>query len=167
MSASGQLGLTLRRRGPDGRVRYVRAPAIPEDEVHAAIARLLDAVLDPARTWHTTVPAGADEMRPQAAARLVRLGYRAGCPDILLWWPGGAGAGEIKTARGQLSKTRLVRTPRGRPRLRVGQEETHAMLKAAGVRVAVWRSVDDALGSLRDWGVPMRIVPAALNAERA
>ena len=128
---------------------------------------MLDALLVPGLTCWTTMPAGGYELRPTAAARLARLGYRPGMPDVLLWWrtrpaPAGvpgAGAIELKTTAGRLTKTRVVRTGRGDVRVVAGQVETHARLRGAGVEVAVCRSVDGVLAALREWGVPMRGAP--------
>ncbi len=161
---SEQLGLTLRRRDGRGRQRYVRSRAVPENDLHAGTAKLLAAVLDPVCTYWTTVPAGGYDLAPQAAVRLARLGYKSGTPDVLLWWAigvgeCGAGAIELKSANGRLTKTRVVHTRRG-SRVVVGQTDRHLELRAAGVHVAVCRSHAEVLAALAQWHVPLRATSA-------
>jgi hypothetical protein len=63
---------------------------------------------------------------------------------------------ELKTLDGVLSTTREVRTRRGSLRVVEGQAETFPRLEAAGMRIAVCRTVEEVLGSLAGWGLPLR-----------
>jgi VRR-NUC domain len=109
----------------------------PEQVLHLAVMRHVEARLARgAIVWHT----------PNAAKRgLVegsvfrRLGTRPGIPDLLALRSGGPLCGlELKSARGRLSPA---------------QKETIAALKAAGARVEVANTFDDALDHLERWGI--------------
>jgi hypothetical protein len=130
------------------------APAFAEDDLHAAVANVLDRLLLPPATW-TTFPAGNVELTGQAAAKLARLGLKRGWPDVLVLH-GSLHGIELKNRDGKLSRTRTVRTRRGSLRLVEGQQETFPRLEAAGMKIAVCRSIDDVLLALRGWNVPMR-----------
>ncbi|MGA9874535.1 MAG: hypothetical protein WBQ21_01875 [Solirubrobacteraceae bacterium] len=128
----------------------------PEDELHEAVARALDILVMPPAEW-TTFPAGHAKLPPAVAAKLARLGLKRGIPDILVWHDGRSCGIELKRPGGVLSKTRMVRTKRrGALRLVEGQADVFPRLVAAGMRIAVCRSVDEVLAALRGWGVPLR-----------
>lgn len=127
-----------------------------EDCLHEAVANALDILLLPPTQW-TTMPAGGYELTAAAAARLVRLGLKASWPDVQIVHEGRFHGIELKTRTGRLSRTRQVPTRWGGTREIVGQVERHAMLEAAGARVAVCRTVDDVLAQLAAWGIPTRI----------
>ena len=130
------------------------SPVAAEDELHAATARALDTLLLPPAMW-TTFPAGNVPLPPQYAAKLSRLGLKRGWPDVLLVHRGIYGI-ELKRPGGVLSKTRVGRTSRGALRVLVGQEDVFPCLEAAGMRIAVCRSVPEVLAQLQAWGVPLR-----------
>lgn len=130
-------------------------PAPAEDELHAAVARSLDLLLLPPATW-TTFPAGNVQLIGQAAAKLARLGLKRGWPDILVLH-GVLHGIELKRDGGTLSRTRSVRTRRGSLRIVEGQRDTFPRLAAAGMRLAICRSLDDVLAALIGWGVPLRV----------
>lgn len=132
------------------------APEPDEDALHCSVADALNKLLLPPAQW-THFPAGGYGLSAPAAARLYRLGLRSGWPDLLVVHEGRLFGIELKTATGRLSKTRVVRTRSGAARVRVGQAEMLAGLERAGVRIAVCRSVEDVLATLRAWGVPLRL----------
>jgi hypothetical protein len=131
------------------------APVVPEDELHVAVAELLDFALLPPAMW-TCFPAGNVPLPPEYAAKLARMGLHSGWPDFLLVHRGVFGI-ELKTANGVLSRTRMVRTRRGGLREIPGQATVFPKLVAAGMCIAVCRSLDEVLGALRDWQVPLRV----------
>jgi len=133
----------------------LRAPDMDEDTLHACVKDALDTLLIPPAEW-TTMPAGGYGLSAAAAGRLARLGLKRGWPDLILVHAARVYGIELKTRTGRLSKTRIVRTRRGGPRVLVGQEEMHPRLEAAGMPIAVCRSLDDVLLALRKWRVPLR-----------
>jgi hypothetical protein len=131
------------------------APEPLEVDIHAGCADALDRLLMPPAFWFT-YPAGVVQLSPQQAARYSRLGLKRGLPDIFILHDGAWGV-ELKRRGGTLSKTRVVRTRRGSPRILAGQEEVFPLLLAAGVQgIAVCRSVDEMLATLHRWGIPLR-----------
>jgi hypothetical protein len=96
-------------------------------------------------------------LSPAQHAKFVRMGLKRGMPDIFMFHRGLWGI-EIKRRGGRLSKTRLVRTRRGSPRLLVGQEETFpALISSGGFRdIVIVTSVDEMLAQLTAWGVSLR-----------
>jgi hypothetical protein len=68
---------------------------------------------------------------------------------------------ELKRHGGRLSTTRIIRTRNGSARLVEGQREMHPKLEAAGMSIAVCRSVDEVLTALAGWQVPLRVRVAA------
>lgn len=131
-------------------------PEPKERDIHEAVANALDALLLPPAFWFT-YPAGASILSPQQAARHIRIGLKRGLPDVWIMFDG-VWLIELKRPGGQLSKTRIVRTRRGAPRVLEGQVEVFAKLCATGaVRdLAVCYSVDDVLDRLDDWKIPVR-----------
>ncbi len=132
----------------------LRAPVVAEDDLHVSVAEALDRLLLPPAQW-TTFPAGSVPLPPQFAAKLSRLGLKRGWPDVLIVHRDVMGI-ELKRDGGRLSKTRIVRTRRGAPRILDGQADTFPRLVAAGMRIAVCHSVDEVLTALRGWNVPIR-----------
>jgi hypothetical protein len=132
------------------------APVPAEREIHEAVASALDLLLLPPAMW-CCYPAGASVLSPQQQARHSRVGLKRGLPDIWvlhgrLWLI------ELKRRGGRLSKTRIVRTKRGAPRVLVGQVEVFPQLLATGAvgGIAVCTSVLEVLEQLCQWGVPVR-----------
>jgi len=134
---------------------YLAAPEPDEDQLHEGVARALDLLLLPPAFW-MHYPAGGYGLSKAAAARLYRLGLKPGVPDILILYFGVFGI-ELKAGDGRLSRTRIVHHARsGRPRVVMGQEEMHVLLRRAGAKIAVCRSVDSVLERLRIWNIPTR-----------
>lgn len=165
--AMQQLGLTLRRMTPDGTRRYTRSdrPLAAEHEMQASWVGPLSALIAPPGRasphgvvwWSVDI---ADARNAVVGALRKRRGVISAIPDMVFHWPqGNVGYIEAKTATGALSRSGVVRRKRGgNVRLLdvLGQDELHANLDAAGVRVAVARSFEELLDTLRGWGVPMR-----------
>jgi hypothetical protein len=124
------------------------APGALEDDLHA-VAQALDVLLLPPAQW-TTFSAG-HELTGQAAAKLARLGLKRSWPDILVLH-----GIELKRVGGTLSRTRTVRTRRGRLRIVEGQRDAFPRLEAAGMRLATCDSVDAVMAQLTAQGVPLR-----------
>ena len=63
-----------------------------------------------------------------------------------------------KRRGGKLSKTRIVRTQRGSPRILEGQVDTFPKLLASGAvnGIAVCYTVDEMLDALDQWQIPHR-----------
>jgi hypothetical protein len=109
----------------------------------------------PPAVWFT-YPAGAAQLSPPQMAAYSRVGLRRGFPDIMLVHAARIFGVELKTRRGVLSKTKVVRTASGAPRMLIGQVERFAELEAAGMRIAVCRSVDEVIAQITQWGIPVR-----------
>jgi hypothetical protein len=127
----------------------------PEDALHESVADALDVLVLPPAVW-TTFPAGNVPLEPRYAAKLARLGLKRGWPDILVLHQTLFGV-ELKRAGGALSRTRMVRARSGGLRVLEGQADVFPRLIAAGMRIAVCRSVDEVVAALRGWGVPLRV----------
>lgn len=130
------------------------APVVPETSLHEAVAKALDLLLLPPACW-TTFPAGSVPLPPEYAAKLHRMGLQRGWPDVLVVHQGIIGI-ELKRVDGVLSRTRTVRTRRGSLRVLEGQQDVFPKLQAAGMRIAVCRSVDEVLAALAGFDVPLR-----------
>jgi hypothetical protein len=133
---------------------------LPDDpleiDIHEQVARVLDRVLAPPAMW-CCYPAGGTELSKPQSARLIRMGLKRGLPDIFLFYNGLWGI-ELKRHGGRLSKTRIVRTKRGAPRVLAGQVEVFAaLIRSGGFReIAVAHNVEEVLAQLDAWGVPLR-----------
>jgi hypothetical protein len=130
------------------------SPVTPEADLHIAVARALNVLLLPPTMWCTYV-AGHDELTAATAERHARVGVKPGWPDILVVHRAVYGL-ELKHEDGDLTVTREVRTRRGALRIIPGQAETFPKLEAAGMQIAIARSVGEALAALEGWGVSLR-----------
>jgi hypothetical protein len=131
------------------------APVPVERDIHEACAQALDRLLLPPAFWWT-YPAGATQLSPQQQARYSRIGLKRGLPDLWILHQEIYGI-ELKRRGGSLSKTRIVRTRRGSPRILAGQEDVFPQLLAAGMReIAICHSVDEMLLTLQRWQIPLR-----------
>jgi hypothetical protein len=131
------------------------SPIQPEADLHIAVVQALRIFLLPPTMWCTYV-AGHGKLTAEVAERQARIGVKPGWPDIFVVAPQGIFGIELKTIDGELSTTREVRTRRGGLRVVEGQAETFSRLEAAGMRIAVCRTVEEVLGALEGWGVPLR-----------
>lgn len=111
----------------------------PETALHISIANFLTVALPPEIVW-TTFPAGGGGK--ERGRILKAMGLKAGFPDLLfVREPARLYVIEAKTKDGVLSKE---------------QKDMHRDLRAAGVEVAVCRSVEDVELQLRAWDFPLR-----------
>jgi hypothetical protein len=148
---SGQPSLPL-----NGAAFRLRPPPPPfEDELQEAVAKSLTFLLLPPAVWFA-MPVGHLKLTPAQAARLTRIGVRRGLPDIMLIYNAKPYGIELKRGSASLSVTRTVRTKRGGLRVLEGQQDVFPRLAAAGMQIAVCRSVDQVLYAIRRWGIPLR-----------
>jgi hypothetical protein len=134
------------------------APEPPERELQEAVCAALDVLLLPPVFWFSAA-IGACQLTAQQAAALSRAGVKRGLPDLFVIGPGGRLYGlELKRQRkGYLSKTKIVRTARGGPRILIGQVDRFRELEAAGMEpIGICRSVDEAIAQIARWGIPTR-----------
>jgi hypothetical protein len=127
-----------------------------ELDIHQTCAQALDRLLLPPAVW-ACYPAGIIKLTGAQMARYAALGLKRGWPDLLIGFDGVWGI-ELKRRGGKLSKTRIGRTRSGAPRILEGQEDVFPMLLASGMfrAIGVAYSVEDMLGQLAIWGIPLR-----------
>jgi hypothetical protein len=128
---------------------------VAEQDIHESCASALDRLLLPPAFWFSAA-IGATKLSPQQAAALSRAGIKRGLPDLLVLHDGRLRGLELKRVGGRLSKTRIVRTRRGSPRILEGQEDVFPKLEAAGMDIAIAHSVDEMLDALDRWQIPLR-----------
>ena len=115
-------------------------PSAPKEQaIQAAILELLRTAYPDVIAAH--VANGGFVMEPRIMARLRWQGLLPGFPDLILIWTGGFALVEVKTPKGVLSDAQRMVIP---------------ALQARGARVAIWRSVEDAVRGLAAWNVPTR-----------
>src|SRR4029077_6543167 len=128
-----------------------------ERDIHERCAEVLNALLEVPPAFWFSYPAGGAQLTPAQAARFSRIGLKRGLPDIWILYGGGVWCIELKRHGGQLSKTKVVRTRRGSPRVLDGQEDVFPRLITAGVRrIAICHSPEEMLAALNRWGIPLR-----------
>jgi hypothetical protein len=130
-------------------------PELPEQELHENVAALCRHLVAPPAAW-AFYPAGGVQLAPFQAAKLARMGLQRGWPDFLFLHDTRIFGIELKAAKGRLSKTRIVRTRSGAPRILDGQEDVFPRLEAAGMTIAVAHSVEEVLAQLEAWAIPLR-----------
>jgi hypothetical protein len=108
----------------------------PERELQCGLAEYLRWRAYP-DVWWTCFPAG-ERRDASTGALLQRMGLKAGVPDMLILRNGRLHGLELKADRGRLSSA---------------QVSAHAELRRAGAVVGVTKSMDEALGLLREWSV--------------
>ena len=136
------------------RVRPFRLtpPEPSERQLHEAVAQALRLLILPPVMW-TCFPAGHVPLPPASAAALQRAGLQRGWPDLLFIHAGQAFGIELKPAAGKLPRTRTVRTRRGSLRVVERQTDVFPRLEAAGMTLAVCRSVDAVTGPVPRLGL--------------
>jgi hypothetical protein len=112
----------------------------PEQALHRAVAQFLDAALLPPALWFH-IPNGGGRSRVEAAI-LAGLGVKAGVPDICIVHAGQVYFLELKSARGRLSDA---------------QRAMLHSLTRSGARVGIAYSLDQVIGRLQGWDLPMRL----------
>jgi hypothetical protein len=105
------------------------------------LSRLLDKWLDPACTFWTAT----DPVAPSATSGAMRKkrGVKPGVPDVLIWYRGKSITIELKSRRGQCSRS---------------QRAVREALLRAGAQWWVCRSADAAMWVLGKSGVPFRTI---------
>jgi len=116
-----------------------RKRARTEDALQIAAVTALGLILAPEVVFFH-VPNGGFRRKAEAA-RLSAMGVRAGVPDLLFLHAERCFGVELKSATGRTSPE---------------QKAAHAAFAAAGVLVAVARSLPEILGALTSWNIPMR-----------
>lgn len=135
----------------------LKAPRVPETDLHQNVVDGLAKLVAPPAEW-TTFPAGHIKLSPRDGAKLRRLGLKPSWPDLLVLHGQRIYGIELKADGGKLSKTRIVRSRKtGRARIVEGQTEVFPRLKEAGMLIVTCGSLDDVLVALRTFGVPLRI----------
>jgi hypothetical protein len=134
---------------------------VPEVDLQAAGADAFAKLIRPPAEF-TAFPAGHIKLDGQQAARLARIGMKPNWPDHQIVFPHPTVPDackligiEWKKPGEELSRSRWVRTRKGKPRWIEGQREGFRALKAAGMRIYVCIKVEDALAILEAEGCPM------------
>ena len=109
-----------------------------EDDLQAAVCTLLKWAL-PADATFWAVPNGGLRHKMEAA-RMTRLGVRAGVADIHVVYQGRLYCLELKAPKGQLSAT---------------QVQVMRKLEHCGVPTAVIRELSDVTHVMREWDIPL------------
>jgi len=116
-----------------------------EDDLQATVVQFLRWAL-PVDALHWHVPNGGKRHRKEAA-RMVKLGVRAGIPDIHVAYQGRLYCVEMKP-------------PGKAPQLNDAQKQVIPRLRGCGVPVAVCQSLHEVTLALLDWGIPLQAKPA-------
>jgi hypothetical protein len=112
---------------------------LTEDALQKQVAGFLNTSLgQDAVWWHT--PNGGSRNKVEAA-KLKGMGVKPGVPDVLIFWPAGCMAIELKSDAG---------------RVQPSQAEMMRALEVCGFYVAVCRSLNEVQDALRAARVPMR-----------
>ena len=127
-------------------------PSASEAQIHKAVVDYFHKAKRPRVVVHHS-PNGAKRSRWEQA-QVARAGMMAGWPDLTFVADGRVYGLELKTDRGRLTPS---------------QATAHDMLKEAGMKIAIARSVDEAVAVLRGWNLvrdDVRLVNRArLDAE--
>ena len=108
-----------------------------EEAVHRAVIRHLEYRSAPGVVW-MHVPNGGGRSRAEAGV-LKAMGTQPGVPDILAFRDGRCFGLELKRERGG--------------RVSPAQAEMHTRLAEAGVEIAVAHGIDEAVDTLKQWGL--------------
>lgn len=123
--------------------------ARPEDALHQAVAKLLDAIL-PDTAWWCHVPTGANHS-PREWGRMKKLGAKTGVPDCMIVYDGKVFWVELKPEKYRNHKN---------GGLSDAQVECHAKLRWCGCQVATCYTVEEVEGTVKAW-MPVRGTIAA------
>ncbi len=129
-AASAPAAARRQRRTPRPRLEA------SESQIHMAVVSHLRARCRRGIHWHH--PATGELRDPATAAKLQRMGVRAGLPDVLLLIDGRLHGLELKRERGG--------------HVSQAQRAMHDELRGAGAVIATARGIDEALGVLETWG---------------
>lgn len=111
----------------------------PEDALQSTIVETILRPLEKAGLLRFYAVRNEGKRTEWERSQILRMGLRAGVPDLVLLFPGGSCAYvELKAAKGVLSDK---------------QERWRDWLQDAGFRWALVRSVDEMRATLTGWGV--------------
>lgn len=119
----------------------------PEHALQVAVAHMLQVVLDPDRTWWSSIDHGVGKLGKAEAGIRKRRGVKAGIPDIIIMFADGLTdyahliGIELKAGKGSLSEA---------------QEDVAAAWAIFGSTVFVARSLEEVQDILDHCGVPLR-----------
>lgn len=127
----------------------------PEDTLHRAIVRHLEARLEPPwMFWHTPNSGIRRSQNPAAfGAYLKAMGQLAGIPDLFVLGPGPVLIGLEVKAPPTVGKRGVSKA---KPILNDAQKAVFPRLAGLGVPVIVVRDVDDAIAALSSLGAKFR-----------
>lgn len=114
----------------------------PEQAFQIKLVRDLSKILPPDCVMTAFPAGGGGRIR---GGILKRMGLIPGMPDLLFLHRGNAFGMELKAGRGRLNEAQTL---------------MHPILARCGVDVRVVRTLDDALGCLKEWEIPTRIIEA-------
>lgn len=128
---------------PRGRRRH----RLDEDALQRAVVQWLT-LAKPRCLWFHVPNGGARDAI--TGAKLKAMGVKAGVPDLVFIWKGGAGFVELKRPEDRCLLSELSR-PEGRlsPSQRAFKDECDGL----GVPYVVATSVDEAIATVRSWGL--------------
>lgn len=112
----------------------------PERSLQIEIVKNLRKILPYPEAYLTAFPAGGGGAL--RGVLLKHMGLIPGFPDLLLIYRGEAYGMELKAEGGRLEPEQIA---------------AHEALGRAGMDVRVVRSLDDAIETLREWKIPLRI----------
>lgn len=112
----------------------------PEQNFQIHLCKVLEVAL-PKDALFFAIPNGARRSIVDGAMQK-RMGLKKGCPDMAVVHEGKVFFLELKARDGRVSPD---------------QKDMINLLKIAGAKATVVRTVEQALDALREWGVPLRI----------
>ena len=117
-----------------------------EDGLHFAVAQYLKLCLKRGVVW-CHVPNG-EKRDIRFAAKLKKMGTKAGWPDLQLFYEGKAYFIELKAQKGQLSQS---------------QKQVIGSLRDQGFEVKICRSLDEVKAACQEWGMAYNGVTHGLS----
>lgn len=122
----------------------------PEHRLHVAVARFLNVAL-PLDAWWTTIPTAGSSL--SQGAKIKARGYKAGTPDLVILYRGGAFWFELKAPKGVVAPE---------------QRECHSAIIRAYCKVGIARDLNDIQYWLEQWHIPLRatVDPRQLSGAR-
>jgi len=129
-----------------GRTKPRRKPRREEDPFQIAVLDFLDLAL-PENSFHFHIPNG-EKRDKKTAAKLKKMGVKAGVPDLCILWGGKVVWIELKATKGRTS---------------AAQQKTIPKMESAGAYVQVCRSLEEVENAL--FGViPLRASAKGIRA---
>lgn len=123
----------------------------PEHQLHVQVARYLNIAL-PNDAWWTTIPTAGSSLAQ--GAKIKARGYKAGTPDLVILYRGGAFWFELKSENGVVDPL---------------QREAHLAIMKAYCKVAIARDLSDVQFWLQSWHIPLRAIvdPRSITGARS